>query len=71
VTVIRGHVPSRAGKAEIVPVVIGRRIGNSVIVTSGIRPGDVVVAEGQLRVQPGAQVRVVRLVSATIQASGV
>ena len=71
VTVIRGQVPSRAGKAEIVPVVIGRRIGNSVIVTSGIRPGDVVVAEGQLRVQPGAQVRVVRLVSATIQASGV
>ncbi|WP_233447746.1 efflux RND transporter periplasmic adaptor subunit [Sphingomonas paucimobilis] len=71
VTVIRGHVPSRAGKAEIVPVVIGRRIGNSVIVTSGIRPGDVVVAEGQLRVQPGAQVRVVRLVSATTQASGV
>ncbi|WP_314372699.1 efflux RND transporter periplasmic adaptor subunit [Sphingomonas paucimobilis] len=71
VTVIRGRMPRRAGKAEIVPVVTGRRIGNSVIVTSGIRPGDVVVAEGQLRVQPGAQVRVVRLVPATIQASGV
>lgn len=71
VTVIRGRMPRRAGKAEIVPVVTGRRIGNSVIVTSGIRPGDVVVAEGQLRVQPDAQVRVVRLVPATIQASGV
>ncbi|WP_343527576.1 efflux RND transporter periplasmic adaptor subunit [Sphingomonas sp.] len=69
VTVIRGREPSRAGKAEIVPVLTGRRIGNSVIVTKGIRPGDVVVTEGQLRVQPGAQVRVVRLVPAMIPAT--
>jgi len=49
----------RAGKAQPVAVTTGRRIGDRVIVGSGLKPGDVVVTEGQLRVQPGAAVRIV------------
>ena len=62
--VVRGKEAVKQGKAEIVPVVTGARIGNSVVVTSGLKAGDVVVSEGQLRVQPGAEVKVVRTVSA-------
>jgi len=58
IIVIRGKNARAGGKAEIVPVQTGRRIGNDVVVTSGIRPGDVIVTEGQLRVQPGAEVKV-------------
>lgn len=58
VIVIRGNNPRVGGKAEVIPVQTGRRIGNDVLVTSGIRPGDMVVTEGQLRVQPGAEVKV-------------
>lgn len=64
VTVIRGRNPRKEGNAEVVGVVAGRRIGDSVVVTKGLKPGDVVVTEGQIRVQPGAPVRVVRLVPA-------
>jgi len=62
VVVIRGRDASKSGKAEIVPVELGRRVGNEVIVTRGIKAGDVVVTEGQLRVQPGANVAVSRLI---------
>ncbi|EZP66672.1 efflux RND transporter periplasmic adaptor subunit [Altererythrobacter sp. H2] len=62
VIVIRGKDARKAGKAEIVPVHTGRRIGNSVVIAGGLKPGDVVVTEGQLRVQPGAEVKVSRLV---------
>lgn len=58
VIVIRGSNARVGGKAEIVPVQTGRRIGNDVVVTSGIKVGDVIVTEGQLRVQPGAEVKV-------------
>nr|WP_040716242.1 efflux RND transporter periplasmic adaptor subunit [Caenibius tardaugens] len=64
VTVIRGRTPRKEGNAEMVGVVTGRRIGDSVVVTKGLKPGDVVVTEGQIRVQPGAPVRVVRIVPA-------
>jgi multidrug efflux system membrane fusion protein len=43
-----------------VPVTTGRRFSDKVVVTSGLKPGDVVITEGQPRVQPGAQVKVVR-----------
>ena len=66
VTVIRGPKALQEGKAEIVPVSTGRRVGNVVVITSGLKPGDVVITEGQPRVQPGAQVKVVR----TLQAAG-
>lgn len=58
IIVIRGSNARVSGKAEIVPVRIGRRVGNDVVVTSGLRAGDVIVTEGQLRVQPGAEVKV-------------
>lgn len=63
VTVIRGADARKGGKAEIVPVATGRRVGDRVVVTRGLKPGDVVVTEGQIRVQPGAEVRVTRLVA--------
>jgi multidrug efflux system membrane fusion protein len=64
VIVIRGRNARAGGKAEIVPVRAGRRIGNAVVIDSGLKAGDVVVTEGQLRVQPGAEVKVSRLVAA-------
>ena len=64
VTVIRGKNARKEGKAAIVAVTTGRRIGDSVIVTKGLKAGDVVVAEGQIRVQPGAPVRVKTIVPA-------
>ncbi len=64
VVVVRGSDPRREGKAEMVAVTTGRRFGSSVVVAKGLKPGDVVVTEGQLRVQPGAPVRVTRLVPA-------
>lgn len=62
VIVIRGKNARSGGKAEIVPVQTGRRIGNEVVIDKGLKPGDVVVSEGQLRVQPGAEVKVSRVV---------
>lgn len=62
VIAIRGDAPREGGTAEIVSIETGRRIGDSVLVTSGLQPGDVIVAEGQLRVQPGAPVHIARLV---------
>jgi multidrug efflux system membrane fusion protein len=46
------------GQAEFVPVTLGRRIGERVVVTQGLAAGDVVVTEGQLRVHPGSALRV-------------
>lgn len=64
VIAVRGSAPRRAGKAEMVAVTTGRRFGNSVVITRGLRPNDVVITEGQLRVQPGAPVKVARIVPA-------
>lgn len=58
VIVIRGKDARKGGKAEFVPVRTGRRIGNDVVIEQGLKPGDVVVTEGQLRVQSGADVTV-------------
>lgn len=64
VMAIRGANARREGKAEPVAVTVGRRFGNSAIVLSGLNPGDVVITEGQLRVQPGAPLRVSKLIAA-------
>lgn len=65
VVVVRGANASREGKAEIVGVTTGLRFGNSVVVSKGLKPGDVVVTEGQLRVQPGANLKVSKLLPAS------
>ncbi|WP_340265686.1 efflux RND transporter periplasmic adaptor subunit [Sphingobium mellinum] len=67
VIVIRGKNARTGGKAEIVPVQAGRRVGNDVVIDKGLRSGDVVVADGQLRVQPGTTVKVVRAVPAGVR----
>jgi len=45
-------------KAEIRPVVIGESIDNQTVVTSGLKPGETVVTDGQLRLIPGAKVTI-------------
>lgn len=62
---IRGANARKEGKAEPVAVKTGRRFGDSVVVTSGLKAGDVVVTEGQLRVQPGADLKVSKLIPAS------
>ncbi|RKF20813.1 efflux RND transporter periplasmic adaptor subunit [Altericroceibacterium spongiae] len=69
VVVIRGETARKKGKAEFVPVKTGRRVGESVVIKSGIKPGDVIVTQGQLRVQPGADLAVSNLVSTNGTAS--
>ena len=56
VIVVRGASSDGGGTADIVPVVTGRRVGDRVVVTSGLHADDIVVTEGQLRVQSGAAV---------------
>jgi multidrug efflux system membrane fusion protein len=56
VIVVRGASADGNGTADIVPVITGRRIDDRVVVESGLHAGDIVVTEGQLRVQPGATV---------------
>ena len=40
-------------KVELRPVTTAERVGESWIVTDGLKPGDRVIVEGQLRVRPG------------------
>lgn len=54
--VVRDLDAQQIGKAEIVPLTLGRRIGDRVLVERGLKAGDLVVSEGQLRIQPGAAV---------------
>ena len=63
---LRVRAPSAdgIGQAEFVPITLGRRIGERVVVTQGLAAGDVVVTEGQLRAQPGSALRVVAAPSA-------
>lgn len=58
VVVVRGADARRQGTADAVQVTVGRRVGDQVVVQKGLKPGDVVMTQGQLRVQPGAPVKV-------------
>jgi multidrug efflux system membrane fusion protein len=40
------------------PVTPGSRIGQDVVIETGLSAGEVVVAEGQLRLAPGMKVRI-------------
>ena len=55
----------RQGKAELKSVTTGAHVGTRVVVETGLAAGDVVIADGQLRVQPGTSVNV-----ATTDATG-
>jgi multidrug efflux system membrane fusion protein len=63
VIVVSGDKPLNQGTASIVPVTVGQRFAESVVVTGGLNPGDVVVANGQNRIQPDAPLKVVEQVS--------
>jgi membrane fusion protein (multidrug efflux system) len=55
-------------KVEFRPVQIGRSMGNNVVVTGGLAPGERYIVEGVLKVQPGVQVSAVSVDAATRQA---
>ncbi len=46
------------GTAESRPVVVGRTIQDETIIERGVQPGETVVTDGQLRLVPGAKVKV-------------
>jgi membrane fusion protein (multidrug efflux system) len=46
-------------KIEFRPVQVGRGFGNNIIITQGLAPGDRVVVEGVMKMQPGAVVSAV------------
>lgn len=45
------------GKASAVPIVTGRRLGDEVLVSEGVKAGDIVVVTGQNRLPPDAAVK--------------
>lgn len=55
-------------KVEFRPVQLGRTMGNNIVVTEGLAPGDRYIVEGVLKVQPGVQVSAVSTDAATKQA---
>ena len=61
VLLVRGAEPEKAGQAEYVQVQISRRLKDQVVISSGLKAGDIVVTEGQLKVPPGAPVTVTKL----------
>ncbi|MGD0229767.1 MAG: efflux RND transporter periplasmic adaptor subunit [Syntrophorhabdales bacterium] len=58
VVVVQAPNGSGIGKTVTMAVKTGRRIGDDVVVEQGIKPGDVVVTAGQLRIPPNAPVKV-------------
>ncbi len=47
----------------------GRTVGKDVVVEAGIQPGETVVTDGQLRIAPGARVRIVSTPAAGVEGS--
>ncbi len=52
------YVVDTAGRAEVRPVVVGRAVGDELIVSEGLAGGETVVTDGQLRLVPGALVQI-------------
>jgi len=44
-------------RVEVAPVQTAGRVGDDIVIGSGLEPGDVVVTEGQLRLAPGSRIR--------------
>jgi membrane fusion protein, multidrug efflux system len=55
-------------KVEMRPVQTGRSMGNDILVTKGLAPGDRYIVEGVLKVQPGSQVSAVSVDASARQA---
>lgn len=70
VAVVKELSAEGIGSAAILPVVVGRRVGDQLIIAQGLKGGETVITEGQLRVQPGAQVRVIGAGAAEQTAEG-
>ncbi|ALU91547.1 efflux RND transporter periplasmic adaptor subunit [Herbaspirillum rubrisubalbicans] len=58
VVLVRGADAQGIGKAVAVPVVTGQRLNEEVLVTQGVKAGDIVVMAGQNRLPPGAVVKI-------------
>lgn len=58
VVLVRDADAHGIGKAVAVSVVTGRRLGEEVVVTQGVKAGDIVVMAGQNRLPPGAMVKI-------------
>jgi multidrug efflux system membrane fusion protein len=52
------YVVGEGGQAVVRPVMVGRSVGDDVIVTDGLAAGETVVTDGQLRLVPGARVQI-------------
>jgi multidrug efflux system membrane fusion protein len=52
------YVVGEDGKAVTRPVMVGRSVGDDVVITDGLAAGETVVTDGQLRLVPGATVQV-------------
>jgi len=52
------YVVGEDNKAQTRPVVVGRTVGDDVVVTQGLTAGETVVTDGQLRLVPGARVQI-------------
>jgi membrane fusion protein, multidrug efflux system len=46
------------GKAYAVTVSIGKRIGESIQISQGLAPGDIVITDGQLKLKNGASIKI-------------
>jgi membrane fusion protein, multidrug efflux system len=46
-------------KVDFRPVVTGATVDGETIITSGLKPGETIVTDGQLRLKPGAGVRII------------
>jgi multidrug efflux system membrane fusion protein len=57
--------------AEYRPVTIGTTVGNEIVIEKGVRPGESVVTDGQLRLANGAKVSLAPPVGAGPDANGV
>jgi multidrug efflux system membrane fusion protein len=52
------YVVKQDRTVESRPVTVGARVGDDMVIESGLEPGEIVVTEGQLRLAPGTRVAV-------------
>ena len=52
------YVVKQGNAVEMRPVTVGQQIEQQAIIDRGVRPGETVVTDGQLRLTPGARITV-------------